>query len=124
MKANRLSLMIFSLISVSVAYCIYYLHYYTGFTMFFMAFASVFAILFLISFFVNRETFYSWIKFSSIWVIVSLVVVASIPEYGDSAFFPGPGRKFFAWLMAAIFLLISLILIARGWWKTRDKVVN
>lgn len=53
------------------------------------------------------------------YLFLSVIVIGSVPEYGGGAFFPGPDRSLIGGVMAALFLLISLILIAWKWWKLR-----
>src|SRR3989338_4110123 len=57
-----------------------------------------------------------------LWLFFSIYIIAITPEYGGTSFFPGPDRSTIGWLMAALFLLVSLVLIARKSWKLKNKV--
>ena len=75
----------------------------------------IFPFVFLFSFithFLKEEIFHSWIKFTYVWVPLSMFLVFIIPGGGGNGAFPSLiDNQLIAILMSALFVIISLIMI-------------
>jgi len=68
-------------------------------------------ILSLITHKLKNETFQAWLKFSYVWIPLTIILTLLVPEYSNSLV---PVEKAgVSFLMSALFLLISLIIIIK-----------
>ena len=74
----------------------------------------------LITYKMREEVFRSWIKFTYVWIPLTLTFVFLAPEYGNS-FFPVNEKGFVSFSMSALFLIISLIIIISKSLSPRTK---
>jgi len=80
--------------------------------------ASIIIISFTLLFF-NNQFFYSWFRFTKYFLPIAIILVVLSPSIDSSIF--GFDKEFMSWFLASIFLLTSLILIARKWWQIRKS---
>ncbi len=88
--------------------------YSLGETLFVLSITLLF-VSFLVTF-VSHVVFNSWLRFAAWWIPLSIILIVITPETGNSwmpLYFIGKGTV--TVLMASLFTIISLILIA---WKT------
>jgi len=72
----------------------------------------------LITYFMREEVFRSWVRFAAWWIPISMVLIFITPTENGSFGFPSltsPG--FTAFILSALFLIISLFFIL---WKRAD----
>lgn len=91
----------------SIHYCV---------NIFWIIFPIIFAFPFsLIVYFLREEIFRSWIKFTYIWVPLSMFLVLIIPGGGGNGAFPSLiDKQLVAILMSGLFSVISLIIVIWG----------
>lgn len=69
----------------------------------------------LITYFLREEIFRSWIKFTYVWVPLSMFLVFIIPGGGGNGAFPSLiDKQLVAILMSGLFSIISLIIVIWG----------
>ena len=81
--------------------------------------SSVLFILTFILAFMSKKVVYCWSKFSKFYIPTALIVITLSPPIDSTIF--GFDKKLMSWFLASIFLLTSLILIARKWWQIRKS---
>lgn len=79
--------------------------------------SALFILTFVLAF-MSKKVAYCWSKFSKFYIPTALIVIILSPSIDSSIF--GFDKKFMSWFLASIFLLISLIIITRKWWKERN----
>jgi len=77
------------------------------------------AILSLFTYKFRKEVFHAWIRFAKWWIPISLILTILTPATTGSSFVPFFGRGHVAIAMSALFLIISLIIIAWKYATTR-----
>lgn len=81
-----------------------------------LIFSILLVVILSILLFLNKNIFKSWLRFAAWWIPLSIILIVITPETSNSwmpLYFIGKGTV--TVLMAGIFSIISLILIA---WKT------
>ena len=81
-------------------------------------FPAVIVVISIILFFTKENIIKSWFRFAKYYVAISAILIVLSPSIDGSIF--GFDREFTVWSLAFFFLLISLIIIARKWWKERN----
>ena len=122
MNNHKLYLRTLFIVAIIIGIYIYFTKNFTGLRSSILAFVFLSAPVLLWLSFLDYKFFSVWSKFSLAWLFFSIYIIAITPEYGGNSFFPGPDRSTIGWLMAALFLLVSLVLIARKSWKLKNKV--
>jgi hypothetical protein len=122
MKKQKITLFISSVAGILLAFTLNYLYrnsyisngIYKGIAepLFYIS-ISLFITL-LILFFTKEEIFRSWIKFTYIWIPISIFLVLIIPNGGNSSFVSLIDRESVSMLMAGLFFIISLIIVIFG----------
>lgn len=79
----------------------------------------IFTFLFsLITYWMKNEVFTAWFRFTRVWVPLSMVAIFLAPSYASDWMFPiEKGTVLF--IANILFVSISLIIIARAWWRGR-----
>ncbi|PIQ66802.1 MAG: hypothetical protein CO184_01600 [Candidatus Zambryskibacteria bacterium CG_4_9_14_3_um_filter_40_16] len=82
-------------------------------------FSFSFFVLFTILRWLSEPVFKTWWRFAKYYTVVAAVLITLSPTIDGSIF--GFDKEFMSWFLASIFLLTSLILIARKWWQIRKS---
>ena len=80
---------------------------------------SIVFVLLSLSILTVPTSFSSLIRFSKYYLPIAAFLVILAPSTDSSVF--GFDKEFMSWFLASIFLLTSLILIARKWWQIRKS---
>lgn len=94
---------------------------YDGWAAGLFAFSVLCFIFSILLIFFREKIFNTWFRFSLFYVPIGILVIGTASQDGGGSWgiaFPSPG-EIFSVLIPGLFFLISLIIIARGWWKTR-----
>jgi hypothetical protein len=68
------------------------------------------------SFFVSDLVFMKWFYFATLFMLVSCVLIAAIPQYSGSWAFSNPGRESVSIWLSSLFVIVSLVKLV---WDTR-----
>jgi hypothetical protein len=69
----------------------------------------------LVTYFLKDEIFHIWVKFTYVWIPLSMFLVLIIPGGGGNGAFPSLiDNQFVAILMSGLFAIISLIIVIFG----------
>ena len=90
---------------------------YNDFTDSFMLLSASFLLVSLFMFSVTDSVFKKWLKFSSVWLLSSLLAIAMTPRYPRG--FIDPDREQVSIWMSSLFLIISIILMII--WSIKEK---
>lgn len=75
-------------------------------------------------FFIRDEIFLKWLRFAIVWFIVTAIFIILAPEYsGGWGANLNPTKESVSIWMGSLFVIISLVFIAREKWKTWKKAV-
>ena len=73
------------------------------------------------SFFVSDFVFMKWFYFATLFLLVSCVLIAAIPQYPGGWAFSNPGRESVSIWLSGLFVIVSL---AKLIWDTRKLRQN
>lgn len=68
------------------------------------------------SFFVSDLVFMKWFYFATLFMLVSCVLIAAIPQYSGGWAFSNPGRESVSILLSSLFVIVSFVKLV---WDTR-----
>lgn len=71
-----------------------------------------------ITYFLKDRVFLAWLKFSSIWIPLQVILSLLTPRYGGAGII-SIDRGAVSFVLSALYLIISLVLIAYKSWKLR-----
>jgi hypothetical protein len=98
------------------------------FQLMFLYLASFAIIYFCLMFFTNTEK-QKWWKFARVYLPISAVLIFLSDGGGTGGLFVsglggGFDREGMVWFTSGLFLVASLVVIGRAWWKNRKTVFN
>ncbi len=97
---------------------------YTKCSVFFDSVATIFVpiiplfLFSLVAFWMRDIVYQTWFRFARVWVPVSMLAIFMAPEYASDWMYPIE-KGTVALFMCALFVIISLIIIVRAWWRGR-----
>lgn len=71
-----------------------------------------------IVFWMRKDIYDSWFRFARVWVPLSMFLIFIAPVYGSDWMYPIEKATVLL-ITNILFVLISLIIIARAWWQGR-----
>ena len=81
-------------------------------------FPAIIVLVSLILFFLKDEIFNSWLKFTKWYLPIAIILIVIFPSHAG---FLSPDRETITWLSAALFLIISLLIIGWKSWRLRGR---
>jgi len=112
-------------LSSFIALYVYYAKGFTDLKVSFFFFILALIPVSLLLLFVKRNVFIAWAKYVAWWFPLSLLLILSTSEYGNGGFFGGlfaiSERRMMGLVLAAVFFVISLLIIAWKSFQLRGK---
>lgn len=79
----------------------------------------------IITYFMSEKVFQIWSRFAIVWIPISMILIGLAPEYGEGLWlFPRIEKGTVALVLSALFVAVSIILIAWTTLRTRKNEAN
>lgn len=72
----------------------------------------------LVTYFLSGAVFKAWSRFALVWIPLSMIVIAIVPEYAGDVLY-SYGKGLIAFYSSILFSIISIVIITASWFKAK-----